>query len=899
MQKIKSLALIFGVLTMSFLVGYLVLAWVEPGAAPPGGNVPAPINVGSTQQWKEGGLGVGTKTFDLSSGQIAASIFYDKDNSSWYVNPAGTSVLSGNVGIGTTGPGYKLDVSGTGRFTSTLYANSNLYVSGIQQISKSAHSAGANAYHLELYSPNTGSASNEVSLRFHQGNQYWYQIRARSGGFRFTGGSTDDLTTVSVGTLCIGTDCRTSWPVGTLTGSGSTNYITKWTGATSLGNSQIYDNGGKVGIGTTAPAQKLHVAGNLQVDGAIVAPEGTLRDDGGGWVRTYGNTGWYSQSYGGGWYMTDTSWIRSYGSKNVYINTMLRADGGFQVDGYEMVGSNANMLYANRKNTAGGGIWISDDGGFYDYNNAYIDFRGSTGIRVLESDGSWGNNSIRAANLCIQNDCRSSWPAGGDISGSGSTNYVAKFTGTKTIGNSQIYDNGTNVGIGTASPVQKLDVRGNIYSTGHHYINNTSPTIYLQDTDHYSGMIHQNSNLMYFLTGSGVNSTSWAIHGSYWPLTINMTNDALTFGGAAYFMEGNVGIGTTAPAQKLHVAGNLQVDGAIVAPEGTLRDDGGGWVRTYGNTGWYSQSYGGGWYMTDTSWIRSYGSKNVYINTMLRADGGFQVDGYEMVGSNANMLYANRKNTAGGGIWISDDGGFYDYNNAYIDFRGSTGIRVLESDGSWGNNSIRAANLCIQDDCRSSWPAGGDISGSRSTNYLTKFTGTKTIGNSIIYDNGTNVGIGTTAPGARLDLEGGNIIDVNKISVNTIDPIFKINNKKYASYVPDVIGKKVEVIGVGKLTDGRWEIDLANQEDSSDLWLFYNIVKRDTIIPFISPQDKADLYGYLDETKFVVELKDGGKEARFSYFLIGERIDSEQGENVLSEEEAEKIGTYIDVDSLR
>lgn len=35
----------------------------------------------------------------------------------------------------------------------------------------------------------------------------------------------------------------------------------------------------------------LDVKRNLQVGGAITAPEGTLRDDGGGWVRTYGNTG--------------------------------------------------------------------------------------------------------------------------------------------------------------------------------------------------------------------------------------------------------------------------------------------------------------------------------------------------------------------------------------------------------------------------------------------------------------------------------------------------------------------------------------------------------------------------------------------------------------------------------
>ena len=37
---------------------------------------------------------------------------------------------------------------------------------------------------------------------------------------------------------------------------------------------------------------------------------------------------------------------------------------------------------------------------------------------------------------------------GGSIGGSGTTNYVPKFTASGFIGNSQIFDNGTNVGIG-------------------------------------------------------------------------------------------------------------------------------------------------------------------------------------------------------------------------------------------------------------------------------------------------------------------------------------------------------------------------------------------------------------------------------------------------------------------
>jgi hypothetical protein len=61
----------------------------------------------------------------------------------------------------------------------------------------------------------------------------------------------------------------TSWaaiPAG-LTGSGTANYIPKWTGSSALGNSTIYDNGTTVGINTTSPSASYE----LDINGEAIS----------------------------------------------------------------------------------------------------------------------------------------------------------------------------------------------------------------------------------------------------------------------------------------------------------------------------------------------------------------------------------------------------------------------------------------------------------------------------------------------------------------------------------------------------------------------------------------------------------------------------------------------------
>jgi hypothetical protein len=52
------------------------------------------------------------------------------------------------------------------------------------------------------------------------------------------------------------------------------------------------------------------------------------------------------------------------------------------------------------------------------------------------------------------------------ISGNGTANYITKYLSTSIVGNSIIYDNGTNVGISNPTPAYKLDVNGDVRSQG-------------------------------------------------------------------------------------------------------------------------------------------------------------------------------------------------------------------------------------------------------------------------------------------------------------------------------------------------------------------------------------------------------------------------------------------------
>jgi hypothetical protein len=137
--------------------------------------------------------------------------------------------------------------------------------------------------------------------------------------------------------------------------------------------------------------------------------------------------------------------------------------------------------------------------------------------------------------------------AGNGLTGSGTTNRIAKFTGPNTLGDSALYDHNDYVGIGTTNPRTELEIKG---TTGLRVTTGQHSNVFGEFRHAYSGGLQINAN-----AGGG-----WA--------DISLQTDNTT----RVFVEsgGNVGIGTTSPSRKLTVRGNLLIESTGGSPVAEL-----------------------------------------------------------------------------------------------------------------------------------------------------------------------------------------------------------------------------------------------------------------------------------------------------------------------------------------
>ncbi len=361
--------------------------------------------------------------FIEGNSNIQGALGYDSGNNYFILNAQSNVPLAfgtndivrmrissaGLIGIGTNNPLAILQVTSA----STTSSQPTLMLTQYDSVGGAyANIAGANdAAHgiiLRGY-PTSGSTTNYSVSAGDYMSFYEY-----GGEFRFyrKDGTLTELMRLANGNLGIGTnnpsykldvagDVNISGtyrvngtPIGTggggVSGSGSTNFLSKWSASTALTNSQIFDNGSSIGLRTASPFYVIdyQLTGSLRLGYFIGSIDGT--DNASGIVAHNGNG--ITQTVPFGFAGSKFAWY-------IGTNEAMRID------------TNRNLLI----NTTGG----------------------VTGGGALQVNG-----DVNVTGTFRVNGVQYSTGGGGGIGGGGTIGYIPKFTGGSSIGNSAMYDDG-------------------------------------------------------------------------------------------------------------------------------------------------------------------------------------------------------------------------------------------------------------------------------------------------------------------------------------------------------------------------------------------------------------------------------------------------------------------------
>jgi hypothetical protein len=489
---------------------------------------------------------------------------YSSGVSRVYINNAG------NVGIGTTSPVARLDVSGNIAATGIVSAGGKKLSLGILDINVNNQTQvrinttipfasgaadftvnikgfayGAEQmvslslgwhYYLETFWNETiisnGAWSPTVSLAkdtngfvviYLPSPPYWSKLYVESvysssyqasysSGWTWTDANISDCTDVSVLTYKPLATSITGSSGSTAAISGTTNYVSKFTTASTLGNSLIYDNGTNVGIGTTSPGAKLDIVSTA------TGSEGLRVDGGGG--------GFAFVVKGGSDY---TSHIRAGATIGANYFTTPPSN-GLIVEGNVGIGTTSPDPF---KLAVNGTIGVLGTLGST-LGSYYIDHPGVQSWKI-------GVSAVNSSTLSIGNDV-----------GGAFANKIINLT------------NAGNVGIGTLYPQSILDV-----NTPYNGYASFAVTLGIGN---YSGIhfgyrenntLYRKSAIVFERTDLTSNNAQGKVHilngPQSGPGSATLADSKLTINEA-----GNVGIGTTSPSAKLDVAGHINVTSAAI-----------------------------------------------------------------------------------------------------------------------------------------------------------------------------------------------------------------------------------------------------------------------------------------------------------------------------------------------